>query len=155
MMAGFALRHRRGDGSFVVELRGVPYHVTTDDALYADVSAAAEGVTLPPEPIPTAVSPPAPPPIVVTNRQLFAALALSGLITEAEALAAGRVGEVPLAIDAIFTALPDPQQAFLARLTWATMREVPRDHPLINAMIAAELATTAQVDAVFALGASL
>ena len=94
-------------------------------------------------------------PIIITNRQLFAALALSGLITEAEALAAGRVGEVPAAIDAIFAALPDPQQAFLARLTWATMREVPRDHSLITVMIAAELATAAQVDAMFALGASL
>ncbi len=92
--------------------------------------------------------------IVLTNRQLFAALALTGFITEAEALAAGRTGAVPIAIDGVFAELP-AQDAFLARLTWATMREVPRDHPLIGAMIAAHLATSEQVDGIFTLGASL
>ena len=95
-----------------------------------------------------------PAPIVLTNRQLFAALALTGFITEDEALAAGRTGAVPIAIDDVFAELP-AQDAFLARLTWATMREVPRDHPLINAMVGANLATSAQVDAIFTLGASL
>jgi len=90
----------------------------------------------------------------LTNRQLFAALALTGFITEAEALAAGRTGAVPAAVDAVFGALPD-QDAFLARLTWATMREVTRDHALIAAMIAANLATAEQVDAIFTLGASI
>lgn len=99
--------------------------------------------------------PPEPPaPVVLTNRQLFAALALTGFISEAEALAAGRMGAVPIAIDEVFAELP-VQEAFLARLTWATMREVSRDHPLISAMIAANLATSEQVDAIFALGASL
>jgi hypothetical protein len=92
--------------------------------------------------------------IRITNRQLFAALALTGFITESEALAAGRTGEVPAAIDAVFGVLPE-QDAFLARLTWATMREVTRDHPLIGMMIAANLATAEQVDAIFALGASI
>lgn len=104
--------------------------------------------------LPPPAAPSPPPPIVLTNRQLFAALALTGFITEPEALAAGRTGEVPAAIDAVFGVLPE-QDAFLARLTWATMREVKRDHPLITAMIAANLATAQQVDAIFALGASI
>jgi hypothetical protein len=111
-------------------------------------------VDLTPEEI-AAIPQPAPPaPIILTNRQLFAALALTGFITEAEALAAGRAGAVPAAIDAVFASLP-AQDAFLARLTWATMREVPRDHPLISVMIAANLATNEQVDGIFTLGASL
>lgn len=117
-------------------------------------TGAAQIVPLTPEEIAAIPPPPAPPPIVLTNRQLFAALALAGLITPAEALAAGRTGEVPAAIDAVFATLPE-QDAFLARLTWATMREVPRDNPLIGAMIAAGVATAEQVDALFALGASV
>jgi len=104
----------------------------------------------PPEPPP----PPPPPPITLTARQLFAALALTGMITEAEALAAGRTGEVLAAVEAVFATLP-AQDAFLARLTWATMRDVPRNHPLIGAMIAADVATDEQVDALFALGAAI
>jgi preprotein translocase subunit SecE len=61
---------------------------------------------------------------------------------------------VPPAIEAVFATLAE-QDAFLARLTWATMRDVPRDHLLIAAMIAAGVATAAQVDALFALGASI
>jgi hypothetical protein len=93
-------------------------------------------------------------PIVLTNRQLFAALAMTGRITEAEALAAARMGTVPVAIDDVFAELP-VQDAFLARLTWATMREVPRNHPLISAMVDASLATSEQVDGIFTLGASI
>jgi hypothetical protein len=69
-------------------------------------------------------------------------------------LAAGRIGAVPTAIDDVFAELPE-QAANLARLTWATMREVSRDHALIGMMIAAKLATAEQVDAIFALGASI
>jgi hypothetical protein len=145
------LLHRRADGSFVIELGGYPYHVIESDPLFPEVAAAAEGVDLPPEPQPET---PPPPPIVLTARQLFAALALTGMITEAEALAAGRTGEVPTAVEAVFATLP-AQDAFLARLTWATMRDVPRNHPLIGAMIAADVATDEQVDALFALGAAI
>lgn len=148
----FILLHRRNDGSFVIELNGQPYHVIESDTLFAPVAAAAEGVDLPPEP-PPPTDPPARP-VTLTNRQLFAALALTGFITEAEALAAGRTGAVPAAIDAVFGALPE-QGPFLARLTWATMREVSRDHQLITAMIGANLAAAEQVDAIFALGASI
>ena len=93
-------------------------------------------------------------PVFLTNRQLFIALALTGFITEAEALAAARMGTVPAAIEAVFAELPN-QDAFAARVTWATMREVARDHPLITIMIAANLATEEQVDAIFTLGASI
>jgi hypothetical protein len=104
-------------------------------------------------PPPAAPEPP-PPPIVLTKRQLLAALEMNKFINKEEALAAGRFGTVPVAIDEVFAELPE-QDAFLARLTWATMREVSRDHALIGMMIAAKLATAEQVDAIFALGASI
>jgi hypothetical protein len=121
------------------------------------MTGEAAHVELTPEEIAALPPPAAPeplPPIVLTNRQLFAALALTGFITWEEALAAGRTGAVPTAIDDVFAELPE-QAANLARLTWATMREVSRDHALIGMMIAANLATAEQVDAVFALGASI
>jgi hypothetical protein len=126
----------------------IEVNVMTGEVTVVDLTPE-EIAALPPPPAP---APPAP--IILTNRQLFAALALTGFITEAEALAAGRTGAVPAAIDAVFGVLPE-QDAFLARLTWATMREVTRDHPLIAAMIAANLATAEQVDAIFTLGASI
>ncbi len=121
------------------------------------MTGEAAHVELTPEEIAALPPPAAPeplPPIVLTNRQLFAALALTGFITWEEALAAGRTGAVPTAIDDVFAELPE-QAANLARLTWATMREVSRDHALIGMMIAANLATAEQVDAIFALGASI
>jgi hypothetical protein len=149
----WTLLHRRDDNTFVIRLTatGWNYHVTADDPLFPAVGAAAEGADLPPEPVPEPLPSAS---IVLTNRQLFAALALTGFITEVEALAAGRTGAVPALVDAVFASLP-AQDAFLARLTWATMREVPRNHPLISAMVDANLATSEQVDGIFALGASL
>jgi hypothetical protein len=111
-------------------------------------------VPLSPEEL-AALPPPAPaPPIALTKRQLLAALEMTKFINKEEALAAGRFGTVPVAIDDVFAELPE-QDAFLARLTWATMREVSRDHTLIGMMIDANLATAEQVDAIFALGASI
>jgi hypothetical protein len=98
----------------------------------------------------------APPPVpaVISRRQLLIALAKAKLITEAEALAAAKTGEVPAAIDAVFGALPK-EQALAARITWATMTVVERDHPLIQAVINANLATAEQVDALFRAAAEL
>jgi hypothetical protein len=92
----------------------------------------------------------APPPVpaVISRRQLLIALAQAKLITEAEALAAAKTGEVPAAIDAVFGALPK-EQALAARITWATMTVVERNHPLIQAVIDAKIATPEQIDALF------
>jgi hypothetical protein len=98
----------------------------------------------------------APPPVpsAISRRQLLIALAQAKWITEAEALAAAKTGEVPAAIDAVFAALPK-EQALAARITWATMTVVERDHPLIQAVIDAKLATADQVDALFKAAAEL
>jgi hypothetical protein len=47
------LKHRRLDGSFVIELGGYPYHVIKEDPLFESVSKEAKGKKLPKEEIPT------------------------------------------------------------------------------------------------------
>jgi hypothetical protein len=98
----------------------------------------------------------APPPVpeVISRRQLLIALVAAGLITETEALAAAQTGAVPAAIDAFFGTLPSAQQ-IAARITWATMTVVERHHPLVHAVIDAQLATAEQVDALFTAAAAL
>jgi hypothetical protein len=91
---------------------------------------------------------------VISRRQFLLALTQAGLITEAEALAAAQTGAVPAAIDGFFATLPSAQQT-AARITWATMTQVERHHPLIQGVIDAQLATAEQVDALFSIAASL
>jgi hypothetical protein len=117
--------------------------VVLRDATPAEV-AEIEAVRNAPPPVPSAIS----------RRQLLIALAQAKLITEAEALAAARTGEMPAAIDAAFAQLP-PEQSLAARITWATMTVVERDHPLVQAVIDARLATAEQVDALFQAAAKL
>lgn len=73
--------------------------------------------------------PPTPVPVEITARQFLIQLAISGIITSVEALAAAKSGEVPAAIDAIFDTLSYPD-ALGARITWARMTTVPRSDPL-------------------------
>jgi hypothetical protein len=98
----------------------------------------------------------APPPVpeVISRRQLLIALAAAGLIDTGEAIAAAKTGEVPPLIDTVFAALP-PNQEFAARITWATMTQVERAHPLVQAIIDAQLVTAEQVDDLFRTAAQL
>lgn len=67
------LLHRRDDGSFVIRHKGHPYHVIPDDPIFPEVAAAAEGVELPPEPLPPALPTPPPQP-QPTRAELMARL---------------------------------------------------------------------------------
>jgi len=93
-------------------------------------------------------------PYVVSRRQFILALYSVGFITAAEAIAAAKTGEVPAAISALFALLP-LDQAVSAQVTWASMTEVQRNHPLIEAAISSGLATAEQVDDLFRLAAEL
>lgn len=110
---------------------------------------AEAGALVPHEP------PPTPPvvPRVISRRQLLLQLAAAGLITAEEALAAATTGAVPATIDAVFAQLP-PQDALGARITWATMSTVERSHDLVAALVAASVATEAEVDALFIAAAA-
>lgn len=84
------LMYRRPDGTFVIQHGGHPYHVTQGDALFPAVAAAAEGVTLPPEPVPEAV--------VLPQSRVFTVLEFRDRLTPEEELAITEAGMVSAAV---------------------------------------------------------
>jgi hypothetical protein len=133
------------------QLGWVPFTAAAEDpeplgrALFAAAIAGEFG------PIAEYVPPPPAPPLVpdtISRRQLLIALATAGFITAEDAFAAAQTGAVPAAIAGIFDLLPT-EQALAARITWATMTGVYREDPLINAIVAAGVASAEQVDDLF------
>lgn len=96
----------------------------------------------PPEPVPESVS----------DRQFFQALALDGMISEAEALAAVQTGALPAPIAAIIDAMPDQ---FAARMLLSGATTFERRHPLTDALASALGYSPAQTDDLFRVAASL
>lgn len=123
-MTSWDLLHRRDDGTFVVLRAGMPYHVVAGDPLFEAVAEAAEGVELPPEPVPE--SPPPPPPPPVSGRQFKAALAIAGLITEAEMISP----DLPAAVLRALAGMT-PTERIIARATWPNLREVQGNEELL------------------------
>jgi hypothetical protein len=79
--------------------------------------------------------PPLPPPVppVVTDRQLFQALAAEGLVPPAEALAAVRTGELPAAFRTVLDAMPEGER-FAAEMVLSGATSFERGHPLTAAI---------------------
>lgn len=96
--------------------------------------------------------PPPPVPESVSDRQFFQALALGGMISEAEALAAVQTGALPAPIAAIVDAMPDQ---FAARMLLSGATIFERRHPLTDALAAALGYSPAQTDDLFRGAASL
>jgi hypothetical protein len=99
---------------------------------------------------------PASPPVParISFRQLLLAMLELGAITEAEAIAAAETRARPAALERVLAGLA-PADRIAARITWATMTEAQRGNPLFAALVAAGETTPAQIDAVFARGATL
>jgi hypothetical protein len=92
--------------------------------------------------------------MVVSRRQLLDALARAGFLTAEQALAAARTGEMPPPLATLAESLPDADRLSV-EITWATMTQAERLHPLVDALAAAQGATPAEIDAFFELAASL
>jgi hypothetical protein len=71
-------------------------------------------------------------PAEISDRQFFHVLALDGLISEAEALAAVKTGDAPAAFDVFIASLPEAER-FGARMLLEGATMFRRDHPLTNA----------------------
>lgn len=90
-------------------------------------------------------APPEPVPVFISDRQFAQGLAVSGLITEAEAEEWVGPGTVPASLMAFVEALPADQQ-FAARMLLRGATQFERDHPLTEAFGALHGWSGAQVD---------
>lgn len=84
-------------------------------------------------------------PRIISDRQFFQQLALLGIITPDEALAAVGPGEIPAAMSAMVDALPSEQQ-FPARMLLTGATAFDRSHALVPAFAAAFGWTPQQIE---------
>jgi hypothetical protein len=92
-----------------------------------------------------------PPPVrIATARQFKAALAIAGVISEAEVTSPN----LPAVAEPVVAQFPEAQR-IVARSTWANMTVVPEDDPLLEAMRLAAGMTEAEKTALFDLALSI
>lgn len=100
------------------------------------------------------VPPPPPVPEIISDRQFFQQLAVQGVITQAEALAAVKTGTIPTALQNLISALPADQQ-FGATMIVSGATTFNRSHALTIAIGQAYGWTAAQMDALWMAAAAL
>lgn len=99
-------------------------------------------------------SPPAPVPDTISDRQFFQQLAIAGVISQEEALAAVKTGDIPGALSGFVAALDDAAR-FNAEMLLSGATVFQRNHPLTDAIAMAQGMTPAQVDDFFRAAAAL
>ena len=102
--------------------------------------------------------PPAPPPEVptsISDRQFAQVLAMDGLITEDDALAWVKVGTVPAQLQGLVDAIPDEDTKFAANMLLGGATEFNRNHPMVAQLGAGLQMTSAQIDDIWRVGATL
>lgn len=93
-------------------------------------------------------------PAMVSDRQFFHACARAGLITQNEALAAVRTGDLPVMLQDIVDLIPPPYE-FDVRMALQGSNEFRRSHPFVE-MIARSLGwSEEQVDDLFRMAGKL
>jgi hypothetical protein len=98
---------------------------------------------------------PEPVPQTISDLQFFQQLAVGGTITQAEALAAVKVGTIPATLQGIVDGLSDPAQKFAANMRLAGATVFERSHPLTEAIGAAQGMSSEQVDDFFRAASAL
>jgi hypothetical protein len=101
-----------------------------------------------------AALPVSPVPALISDRQFFQQLAVQGVITQDEALAAVKTGSIPAALQTLINGLPADQQ-FAATMLIAGATAFERYHPLTTAIGQAYGWSADQIDALFRAAAVL
>lgn len=128
-------------------IRAAGHDIAIHDGVYVATDAAAVQAI-----IDAYVPPPPPVPPTLTLRQLLFALVGGGWITQDEALAAAKTGDMPPQLLTLAGQVSDAE-AFAIRLTWAAMYTAERSNPLWDMLVAAGVATSEQIDDLFRAGA--
>lgn len=81
-----------------------------------------------PPPAPAATIP------IISDRQFFQQAAIEGIITEAEALAAVKTGDIPVVLQSIVDSISDDAQRFAAQMLLSGATTFERNHPLTEAV---------------------
>lgn len=113
-------------------------HIASDDEL-RDVLIAAGVINVPQ---------------TISDRQFFQQLAIAGVISQEEALAAVKTGDIPAALSGFIAALDDAAR-FSAEMLLSGATVFQRNHPLTNAVAMAQGMTADQVDEFFRQAAKL
>ena len=100
------------------------------------------------------VPPPEPVPATISDRQFFQQLAIAKVISQEEALAAVKTGDIPSALSGFIAALPDAAR-FNAEMLLSGATLFQRAHPLTDAIAAAQGMKPEQVDDFFRAAAAL
>lgn len=100
-------------------------------------------------------APPPPVPQSISDRQFAHVLALQGLITQEEALALVKTGDVPAALQALVDEIPDPTIKFSAQMLLAGATVFERDHPMTAQLAAGLGMSSEQVDDLWRAAAAL
>lgn len=95
---------------------------------------------------PTTLPPPVPD--TISDRQFFQQLAVAGIITEDEALAAVKTGTLPASLQALVDAMPDGSK-FNAEMLLSGATTFQRNHPLTTTLGSAMGFTSEQIDDLF------
>jgi len=106
------------------------------------------------EDIRAVLSPAAPFPRIISDRQFFQQLAIQGLITQDESLAAVGPGTIPAALAQLVAALP-VDKPYDARILLIGATQFDRQHPMVAAIAAAFGWTNAQTDDLWRAAATL
>lgn len=91
----------------------------------------------------------------ISHRQFYQVLALKGLITKNEALAAVQHGTIPEILAEHLSHLTNPDEHFAAEMLLAGATEFRRDHPLVDHFSADAGMSPDEIDTLWRMAATL